>query len=90
MYEKFPRLQAEVGLAVYVQQSLETPSLALLAMGYFLCSLVSPFAKARLNLGGCAKGSQEEGMSSLSQQTGSFTCFYNETNIKRKNEMIIC
>lgn len=60
MYEEFPRLHAEVRLAAYVQQSLETHSSALPAVGYFLCSLASPFAKARLNVGGCATGCMKE------------------------------
>lgn len=50
MYESFPRLHAEVRLAVYVQQSFETRSSTLPAVGYFLCLLVSSTAKTRLSL----------------------------------------
>lgn len=41
MYEKCPRLHAEVRLTVYLRQSLETHSSALPAVGCFLCSLAS-------------------------------------------------
>lgn len=93
VYEKFPRLHVEVRLSVYVQQSLETHSSPLPAVGYFLRLLVSPFAKARLNLGGCATGWVKEANTKeravFPGEWGTLHCFYNETNTKRKNEMII-
>lgn len=42
---KSPGLHAGVRLAVYDQQSFETRSAALPAVGYFTCLLVSPLAK---------------------------------------------
>lgn len=45
MHEEFPRLHAGVRLAVYDQQSFETCSAALPAVGCFRCLLVSPVAE---------------------------------------------
>lgn len=60
VYDKFPGLHTEVGLAAYVQQIWETHYSTLPAVGCFLCLSMSPFAKRRLSLGGCATGWMKE------------------------------
>lgn len=91
VHEEFPRLHTAVRLTVYDQQTLETHSAALPAVGYFLYLLVSPLAKARSSQGGATdlvREANTKEWAAPSEQGASY-CFYSKTNIKRKNEMII-
>lgn len=92
VHEEFPGFHAGVRLAVFDQQSFKTcrPQLFQLWDISRVCWYL--LWQRSLNQGGCATGLMKEGSTTewaAPREQGALYCFYSETNIKRKNEMII-